>query len=120
MKKSNNKIDNNLTPLQAKVAIKIAGKIAEQETWIKSQESQVLDAILGDSKTGYDLRQMVQALNTGKMTQQALTNHFVELVGITYEDYTKLDDKAVKIVSPEEKLLQAISNLIDSKLAKNE
>lgn len=104
-----------LNPLQLKVAENIAEKIKEQDVWIEKQEKIIIDSVLGSSKTGYDLRQTVQATNSGKLTRDALVNYFNQLVGITYEDYCKVNDKVVKVVTTEQALLNAISNLIDSK-----
>lgn len=103
-----------MNKLTKKVAERIAAKIKEQYNWIENQENTVTESILGDVNQ-YDLRQNIQALETGKRTLTALKDHFEEFAGISYDDYCATNPEAVKVKTAEEKLLEAIKEIINGK-----
>lgn len=104
MKKSLNKVTEA-------IALKVHQKIQEQVSWIEQQENQVTESIIGVSKNGYDLRQNIQALGTGKATLSYLKEHFEAFVGISYDEYCE-GVNIEKVLTPEEKLLLAIKELM--------
>lgn len=98
--------------LQERAAVKIAGYIKAQQTWITQQEAKLADTVLGLNVSDYDLRQLVAGLRTGKETLSYLKSYFLQFVGMDYDTYCEQNPEAIKVVTPEEKLLEAIKGLI--------
>ena len=100
-----------LNPLQKAVAEKIHTQITESQKWIESQEKLITDVILGGPDNSYNLRQNCQALDSGHCAMSSLKAHFESFVGITHDRYCEGIEVA-KVVTPEEKLLAAIKELM--------
>lgn len=103
-----------LNKLTAQVAKQIHSAIIEQVEWIKNQEEVVTKSVMGNTINGFNLRQNVQALETGKSTLSHLKTHFESFTGITYDSYCE-GINVEKVITPEEKLLEAIKELVSNK-----
>lgn len=101
-----------LTLLHERVAVKFAGYIEVQNTWIKEQEEKLADTLLGKDVSPYDLRQIVAGIKTGKQTLEYLVTYFEQFVGITYKEYCEANPTVIKVESPEEKILSAMKEFM--------
>lgn len=99
-----------LSTLQAMVAEKMHHSIQAQVTFVKAQEVAVNEILIGMKPNPYDLRQNIQALETGKTSMSALKVMFQTHIGISYDDYCDSID-VEKIVTAEERLVQAIKDI---------
>lgn len=101
-----------ISVLAQRAANKMTGYIKDQVKWIKEQEEKLADAILGLNSTGYDLRQLVTGIKIGQETLNYLKIYFEQFVGISYDEYCTEHPEAMKIVTPDEKLLSAMKEFM--------
>jgi hypothetical protein len=99
-----------LSTLQAMVAERMHLSIQEQVMFVKRQESIVNECLIGLKPNPYDLRQNIQALETGKSSMSALKGMFQTHIGISYDDYCD-SIEVEKVVTAEERLIQAIKDI---------
>jgi len=102
---------SKLTPLQKSVAEKLNALIVEQNQWIEITNKEVQKGLIGCCTNGWNLRQNIQALNTGKLTLTALRDSFTENIGMPYEVYVEDNKKADK-PTIESRLATIIKDLI--------
>ena len=98
-----------------KVANNLDRMIQDQISWIEKQEEVVSEALLtGHSgNNGYNLRQNIQALQTGKTTLVHLNSYFLDFTGQTHEEWIKENKKESKSMdTPSDLILKAINQLI--------
>jgi hypothetical protein len=105
-----------LSRVQMMVAKQLAATITECQKYVVKQTEVVDMQLLGAKLNAFDLRQNIQALETGKRTLNHIINHFEENVGMTYDDYCTANPEVMKADRVEDMLLSAITQLIDSKL----
>ena len=103
--------NKELSKFQLNMAERISAKIKTQHEWVSAQEQVVFNAVIGE-QTPFDLRQCVQALETGKSTLKALKVCFEEAVGVDYDTYCVENITAKPVVTAEDKLLAAIKELL--------
>lgn len=95
------------------VANRLHKLIQEQQDWIEKQEF-IVDEFIAtgvnpEVNQKWDLRQCIQALNTGKMTQQTLLDKFDQEIGMPYSQYVEEYQKQDKPVESEiEKLAKKL------------
>jgi len=73
-------------------AIKLLRQISEQNQWLQHQKQEVYNSLAQDrylSEGKWNLRQTIQAYNTGKRTLEGLREFFEEFTGKTPEKYLK-------------------------------
>jgi hypothetical protein len=102
-----------LNKLQTIVADRLNSSIKEQNYWIKKQTKELDDSIIQGSSNGYNLRQTIQALETGKTTLTHLIATFEAYVGINYEDYCASIKEDV-IATPADLLLNGIKKILEN------
>lgn len=99
------------------VANRLHKVIQEQHEWIEMQEM-IVDEFIAtgvnpEQGSKWDLRQCIQALNTGKMTKDTLLSKFEQEIGMTYEQFIDEYQKESKVVVSEtDKLARKIAEFI--------
>jgi hypothetical protein len=102
----------NLKPLEAMVANKIHKSIVEQHEFIAKQDENIAECLIGDRHNGWNLRQNVQAGETGKEALKSLLKLFKDYVGVDHEEYLKHLKVEDKTQSVADKLMDAIKSAI--------
>lgn len=115
---TNEKEAKKLNPVLALVAERLHKLITEQVKWIETQDKLVTAFILTGNTNGnaFDLRQNVQALETGKNTLASLKNHFEAAVEMSYDEYCKGINVAT-VLTTEERLVKTLLSYVDERIA---
>ena len=78
-----------MNKVHEQIALRIHNEVKAQNLWLKEQDERILFAIMNNRG---NLRQLVQAKNSGVIALQAIKNLLVEYTGFRYEQF-RFDDE---------------------------
>lgn len=112
-----------ITPLALMAAEKIGAFIEAQIDFLSKQDRKFNETILGGNPTDYDLRQLCTGETAAERTLEKLQEKFSLNVGMTYEEYRKINPKAKEVPATSKDIFMdamktVISEFLDKKQPK--